>query len=179
MFNNIINFGGGNCEPKKLNLGCGKDPIPGYINMDLCKGQGVDKVINLVTEDWGFDDNTIDEIRAYAFLEHIHDPDTIMKRAYKVLKKGGKMKILVPYYHTATAHGLGHVTFFKKNSFKRYSIEYSTDTSLDTFPYFKITKRELIPTRLGKLFPTIFNIRYYASLLIGEIIESVYVELEK
>ena len=56
---------------KKLNLGCGKKILKGYINLDCVKFPGVDKVHNLNKYPWPFKDNEFDEIYCDNILEHL------------------------------------------------------------------------------------------------------------
>ena len=54
----------------RLQLGCGNDPKPGWINHDLVQLEGVDIVHDLHDRPWPWADNSIDEIWAKDVLEH-------------------------------------------------------------------------------------------------------------
>jgi predicted SAM-dependent methyltransferase len=55
----------------KLNIGCGKKILEGYVNLDKIKLPGVDVVQDLNKYPWEFQDNTFDEIYADNVMEHL------------------------------------------------------------------------------------------------------------
>jgi hypothetical protein len=82
----------------KLNLGCGDERIPGYINCDLYEP----------TADAQFDakliplpDNSVDEIRAYHLIEHFtfHTAFDVLKEWKRVLKPNGKLVLETPDFY--------------------------------------------------------------------------------
>jgi len=81
----------------KLNLGSGEHNKDGYVNLDHRfepAGQVKGDAFSL-TE---FEDNSVDEIRAYALLEHASQIRTlsILELWYRKLKPGGLLNISVP-----------------------------------------------------------------------------------
>ena len=58
----------------KLNLGCGKDIKPGFINVDYIKHNGVDVVLNLETIPYPFKSKSVDYIMMSHVLEHLVYP---------------------------------------------------------------------------------------------------------
>ncbi len=83
--------------PLKLNLGCGKVPIEGYVNVDRRPAPGVDLVVDLQRTSWPFRDSQFDEVLASHILEHLIDMEAAMREIHRVMKPGGLLKILVPY----------------------------------------------------------------------------------
>jgi len=77
-----------NTKLKKLNLGCGKDIRTDFINVDIAKRPGVDKVVDL-NKRLPFKNNYFDIIYASNVLEHIKDIDGLFKDLYRLLKKKG------------------------------------------------------------------------------------------
>jgi predicted SAM-dependent methyltransferase len=57
---------------KKLNLGCGKEILEGYTNLDAIKLEGTDVVYDLNKFPYPFADNYFDEILAKSVLEHFN-----------------------------------------------------------------------------------------------------------
>jgi len=80
----------------KLNLGCGKNLKDGYINIDVVPQ--LPSVVKSDIKKLSYGDNTIDEIYLSMVLEHIDNSDvrTALKEWNRVLKKGGKIVIIVP-----------------------------------------------------------------------------------
>jgi predicted SAM-dependent methyltransferase len=79
----------------KLNLGSGGDYINGYINVDLY-AENADERFDVAK--LPYQDNSIDEIRAYHVIEHFdylqaHD---VLKEWNRVLKSGSKIFIETP-----------------------------------------------------------------------------------
>jgi len=113
-------------EPKsggkgmKLNLGCCDAPMPGFVNVDLVNGSGVDEVADL-RRPWPWADSSIDYIRAWDIVEHLPDKILTMNEMYRVLTPGGSAEISVP-----TTDGPGafqdptHVSFWNRRSFLYY-----------------------------------------------------------
>ena len=81
----------------KLNIGCGMKQYPDFINIDLRDLPGVDMVHDL-REPLLYPDNSVDYIIAEDVLEHMQYTytDQVFADWCRVLKKGGKLKIIVP-----------------------------------------------------------------------------------
>lgn len=106
----------------KLNLGCGYRHREGYINIDsreVCKPD----LCTDVTNGLPFPDDSIDEVVAQDFLEHIPIGKTIplIEEIYRVLKMGGEFNSFTP-----STDGRGafqdptHVSFWNSNSWLYY-----------------------------------------------------------
>ena len=80
----------------KLNLGCGKKSIPGFINIDVEEFEGVNYVTTIDKLD--FKTDSVDLIYASHVLEHTPRPQTepTLREWYRVLKHGGILRIAVP-----------------------------------------------------------------------------------
>jgi len=83
-------------EPLRLNLGCGQDIRPGYVNIDSHQFSGVDVVTDVSR--LGYPDNSADEILASDIIEHFPGQQTeaILKEWLRVLKPGGLFTIQCP-----------------------------------------------------------------------------------
>lgn len=82
---------------KKLNVACGFEYLPDYINIDNDYRVKADIYRNL-EQGLPFDDSSIDEVFSKHTLEHV-SPDKIhwvMAEIYRVLKNGGRLKVIVP-----------------------------------------------------------------------------------
>tara|TARA_Y100000310_G_scaffold34476_1_gene32655 strand:+ start:10065 stop:10643 length:579 start_codon:yes stop_codon:yes gene_type:complete len=88
----------------KINLGCGRSPIDGWINVDNTKKE---KTLNDfpqikrmdVTEiPWEYEDNIFDYIFTEHMMEHVDENKVlgVLKECYRTLKIGGAMRLLIP-----------------------------------------------------------------------------------
>jgi hypothetical protein len=104
----------------KLNLGCCDAAIPGFVNVDIVAGPGVDQVADLAAP-WPWADNSVEYVRAWDIIEHLPDKIMTMNEIYRVLSPGGRAEIAVP-----TTDGTGafqdptHVSFWNRRSFLYY-----------------------------------------------------------
>lgn len=81
----------------KLNLGCGNNPLSGYINFDKYSEGNNIFYCDLEKLPLPFDDNSIDEIRLHHVLEHLNIPAfEFMLEMYRILKKNGIIDIKLP-----------------------------------------------------------------------------------
>jgi len=105
-------------EQIKLNLGSGGKVIEGFVNIDIDSNLDPDLCFD-VSEGLPYEDNSIDEVRAFDFLEHIKIGKTIfvIDEIWRVLKPGGKFE-----HFTPSTDGRGafqdptHVSFWNINS---------------------------------------------------------------
>ena len=85
----------------QLNLGCGVNKKPGYINVDKFPQCEPDVVMDLELTPWTFKDNEVDGILLNHVLEHLgKDVDVffgVMKEMYRVCKNGAIIEINVPH----------------------------------------------------------------------------------
>ena len=94
-------------EKSKLNLGCGKRILSGYINIDVEPFS--DKVIVMDVRSLEFADESIDEILAEQVLEHLpyFETQEILWEWWRVLRFGGVLKIVVPDFEKIARAYLG------------------------------------------------------------------------
>jgi len=79
---------------KKVNLGCGKYHLDGYLNVDI--NEPADIIMDIRNLD--FDDNSLEEIVSSHVLEHIsmHETIRVLQEMYRVLKPEGILQLEVP-----------------------------------------------------------------------------------
>lgn len=82
----------------KLNLGCGKDIKPDYINVDFFEKSPHILNIDLSKFPWPFENNSVDEILMLDFLEHFpyRQTNNILIECFRVLKEDAYVDIQVP-----------------------------------------------------------------------------------
>ena len=83
----------------KLNLGCGFNKRPGYINVD--KFGEPDIRHDLESFPWPWQDNLFEEVQLIHVLEHLgKDPDSfvcIIKELFRICKNGARIFVAVPH----------------------------------------------------------------------------------
>lgn len=89
-------------EPLKLNLGCGKSRMGGFINCDLEKSENTDLEFDL-QERWPFRKETVSEIYCSHTLEHIQNHMKFFEEAYRVMKPFGTMVLRMPHGMSSTS----------------------------------------------------------------------------
>jgi len=76
-----------------LNIGSGNSTV-GDVRLDIYKLPNVTHVVDVDTNGIPFPDNTFDNILCDCVFEHIKDPQKFLKECTRVLKKGGKMRLI-------------------------------------------------------------------------------------
>jgi len=133
---NFISKNAKEINGKVLDIGCGEKPYEELFNTTSYTGvdiettkeyhasSKVDVYYNGV--DLPFESNTFDSIVCFEVLEHVFEPESMVKEMYRVLKPGGKIILTTPFiwnehevpydYGRYTYFGLKHL--FTKNGFK-------------------------------------------------------------
>jgi SAM-dependent methyltransferase len=105
--------------PTKLNLGCGADIRPGYLNLDVAPLPGVDVVHNLATLPYPFADDEFEEIVAYNILEHLPDTIGVLEEIWRISRPGGSVHVRVPYWNSLDGiTDPTHVRWFNQYTFQ-------------------------------------------------------------
>ena len=112
----------------RLNLGCGRKILEGYINSDVVALEGVDVVLN-ADDIWPWDDGSIDEILAEHVFEHVNNPIHFMTEAHRVLADDGLLHIIVPSWQSIDA--------FTDPTHKRFCTVNTFDYWLPGTPHFQ------------------------------------------
>ncbi len=126
-------------DPMKLNLGCGRNILQGYLNVDMYGGEIICDACALP-----FRDGVFDEIFTSHMLEHILDFGKVIWEMHRTLKSGGILHIVAPY-------GLGRLY----NPFHYHPINLTTfdsickdGNSLETKRLFRILRRKISDYRI-------------------------------
>lgn len=99
----------------RLNLGCGGRPLPGYINVDMDSLEELKaryplqqfpedvEVRNYDVFNMPFPDNSVDEIRADSFIEHLSfiEEPKFFHEVKRVIRKGGIFELSTPDFEDA------------------------------------------------------------------------------
>jgi SAM-dependent methyltransferase len=85
----------------KLNLGCGVNKMPGFVNVDKFPQGEPDMLVDLEQFPWPFETSSADGVVLNHVLEHLgQSPDVflgIMKELYRVCRHGARIEINVPH----------------------------------------------------------------------------------
>ncbi len=81
----------------RLNLGCGRSPIPGWVNLDSVALPEVDVVADLESGVLPFEDDSVTEIAASHLLEHIRNSLGLMQELHRIAKPDTRAVFRVPY----------------------------------------------------------------------------------
>jgi len=81
----------------KINLGCGMRKLEGYLNIDIREECNPDVIMD-VEKGLYMHDDTVDEIRAFDFMEHIRQSKVVyvLSEIHRVLKLGGLFHFFIP-----------------------------------------------------------------------------------
>lgn len=88
---------------QKLNVGCGKCPLKGYVNLDKHALPKVDVVHDLEVYPWPFKNNTFDEVYCDNVLEHLSDIINPIEELWRISKPGARIIVKVPIYPSVWA----------------------------------------------------------------------------
>lgn len=95
-----------------INLGCGNNPLPGFINTDFYNKKHADKVFDLDKE-LPFEAESCDLIYSDNVFEHLDNFLGVIDRCHQCLKHRGHLVIKVPYFKSKHAFvDPTHVRFF-------------------------------------------------------------------
>jgi SAM-dependent methyltransferase len=91
---------GGTPAATRLNLGCGRKPMEGWMNLDSQPLPGVDVVADLdacASTPLPFPDGTFEAFHASHLLEHLNHPLPFMQEIHRIAKPNAVFEIRVPY----------------------------------------------------------------------------------
>jgi len=85
----------------KLNLGCGNKKLPGFVNCDSQSACNPDRIVDLESLPWPFEDSVADEVVLSHVLEHLGESSKvylgIIKELYRVCAPDAVVRIAVPH----------------------------------------------------------------------------------
>jgi SAM-dependent methyltransferase len=110
---------------RRLNVGCGRNVMPGWINLDIAKLPGVDVVADIEkcsVEPFPIEADSIDEFLLSHVIEHVHASLDLMQELYRIAKPNAKATIRVPFGGSDDAwEDPTHVRAYFANSFGYFS----------------------------------------------------------
>jgi ubiquinone/menaquinone biosynthesis C-methylase UbiE len=99
-------------DGKILNVGCGEKKIINAYHLDLPEWNADKEAIP-------FGDDFFASVYAIHFLEHVKKPVKVLREIQRVLRPGGHLNVVVPYYSSQIAyHDLDHKSFWCEDTWK-------------------------------------------------------------
>lgn len=126
----------------KLNLGSGMRKLDGYVNIDIRQECDPDVILD-IEKGLYFHDNEIDEVRAYDFMEHIHQDKVIyvMSEIHRILKPEGIFDFFIP-----STEGIGafmdptHRSYWNAGTWL-YFVHPNWHSLYPSWPFFKVVEK--------------------------------------
>lgn len=135
-----------------LNLGCGRKPVAGAVNVDVTAEVGADVVCDLNGRPWPFPSNHFREVLAYDVVEHLDEVVAVFEEIHRVCRDGATVKITVPHYSSPEAFtDPTHRHFFAYNTFDYFTE--ASELAYYTRARFRVRARNIIfmPSLVNKL----------------------------
>ena len=112
-------------EAVRLNLGCGRMILPGWVNVDIMPLPGVDVLADLnglAENPLPFGEDSVDEILCSHTIEHIQNVLPFMQDLHRVARAGARAVFKVPYGSSDAAfEDPTHVRAFFLHSFEYFA----------------------------------------------------------
>ncbi len=89
---------------RRINFGCGRFPMAGWINVDIDASAAADVFHDLNQFPYPFESRSADAILASHVLEHTADPFATMRELARILKPGGTLTVRVPHFSRGFTH---------------------------------------------------------------------------
>jgi predicted SAM-dependent methyltransferase len=122
-------------QPLRVDLACGQHVREGFQGADIWPGEGVEWVLDLENDPWPWADNSVDELHASHYIEHVRDLLKFMDNAWRVLKDEGSFTIISPYYTSIRAwQDPTHVRAISENTWPYFSRDWRKEQGLDHYP---------------------------------------------
>ena len=138
----------------KLNIGCGRNKLNGYVNIDKAVEVNPDEVID-IEEGLSYDDNTFDTIFSSHCVEHIR-PDKwsfVLDEIIRVAKDGCILELELPFDNSEKRCNIGHYRTFYFDSFRQH---YITEKNRKYYSKWKLEPLHNEPTWLQRWFYNFF-----------------------
>lgn len=132
----------------KLHLGCGRNAMPGWLNVDSVALPGVDRVADLddlAAVPLPLEDDSVDEFLAAHLIEHLRNPLPFMQELWRVAKPGAMLQLRVPYGSSDDTwedpthirpYFLNSFTYFQQPAYCRADYGYRGDWQCDLIRLF-------------------------------------------
>jgi predicted SAM-dependent methyltransferase len=110
----------------KLDIGCGKFKLPGFIGIDIDPESSADLLHDINTP-LPYPDNSIDEIYCSHLLEHCKNVEFVLNEFYRICKPGTVINCIVPlleWYSSDHIQNFGPGHFHKFIDLDKFEINH-------------------------------------------------------
>jgi len=138
----------------KLNIGCGRKPEKGYINIDKSYEVGADAVVD-VEEGLPYPDNYFDEIYSSHTLQAIR-PDKwyfVLNEIYRVAKPNCVLHLILPFDNIKTRTNCDNYRTFSWWSF----LPLEENSGYNYYSPLKLRRIKKFPNKFVRIFFAIFS----------------------
>lgn len=120
-------------DKKILDIGCGRDKLPGSVGLDHMPLPGVDVVCDL-SERLPFENSEFEVVYSNQVLEHVPNMIGLIEEIHRILVPGGLLVAHVPYFRSSWAavdpthvrnFTLGSLDYFVEGSFAHEGYRFS------------------------------------------------------
>lgn len=111
----------------KINIGSGYKRYDGFVNVDSDPRTGAEYIAELGKDPLPFEDNSVDEVKAYHVLEHIGEGYFyLLQEIYRVCKDTAIIDIQVPHHRSEVWYGdPTHIRFVTVDNLRHFSKKYN------------------------------------------------------
>lgn len=120
-------------QPIKYDLACGQNKQEGFIGVDIAGD--ADIKADLTQFPWKFaKDNSADELFVSHYIEHTPNLIKFMDECFRILKPGGKLTIIAPYYTSMRCwQDPTHLRAISEATFLYFNKTWRSDNRLDHY----------------------------------------------
>lgn len=108
----------------KIDIGCGIAKKKGFLGIDILPLEGIDYLLDVTKDPLPFEDNSVSYVYSSGFLEHIPNPQFILREIVRVCRDGATVEIWLPYLKNNEAFVLGHQTFYSETIWHHICVWY-------------------------------------------------------
>lgn len=155
----------------KLDLGCGSNPQPGHVGVDMRPLPGVEHVLDLRGR-WPWADGSVDSVFCNHLVEHFTWPERVhfFNELHRVLRLGGKAEIRIPHWASARWYGdpthqapMSHFAFFYMS--REWREKSDTDLGYTGYTCDFSAEIEVVPEVSGSVCGETFTVTPYRDLV--------------
>jgi len=89
---------------KMLDIGCGDKKVDGAIGIDFNKNIETDIMHDLTEFPYPFKDDEFDKVYILDTINLLDNPQKVMEEIYRIIKKGGEVKVSQSYFRSTWGH---------------------------------------------------------------------------